>query len=146
MTTPYTWATVAVTGDYFRRSDGAPASGWVHFSAPQIVTIEGNIVVPEPVEVAVDVAGHVAVELQATDDPGISPADWAWEVRELIEGTERRYFIQVPKDGGAINLATVAPVDIPPAMTWFISGASMIRVVPTLPADPDPNVIYITTN
>lgn len=145
-TPPYAWATVPVFGDYFRRSDGAPATGSVRFSAPQIVRVGASVVMPDPVEVPLDASGHVAVNLQATDDPGISPADWAWEVCELIEGDERRYFIQVPSGSGPINLATVAPVDTPAAMTWFISGASMIRVVASLPADPDPTVIYITTN
>lgn len=146
MAAPYTWSTVSVYGDYFRRSDGSPATGSVRFSAAQIVRAGASIVVPDPVEVDLDANGHVQVDLQATDDANISPADWAWEVLELIDGDERRYFIQVPSGSSPINLATVAPVDVPAAMTWFISGASMIRVVPTLPATPDPTVIYITTD
>jgi len=146
MAAPYTWSTVSVFGDYFRRSDGSPATGSVRFSASQIVRADTSIVVPDPVEVDLDANGHVAASLQTTDDPIISPADWAWEVHELIDGYERRYFIQVPTGSASINLATVAPVDTPAAMTWFLSGATQIRVVATLPATIDPSVIYITTD
>lgn len=146
MTAPYTWSTVRVFADYFRRSDGSAAAGYVCFSAPQIVRVDDSVVMPDPIEIPLDANGHVEVQLPTTDDPAISPADWAWEVRELIDNEERRYFIQVPTGSADINLATVAPVDTPVAMTWFISGASMIRVVPTLPDSPDPTVIYITTD
>jgi len=119
--------------------------GSVCFSAAQLVRAGDSIVIPEPVEVRIDANGHVAVNLQATDDPAISPTDWAWEVHEMVDSEERRYFIQVPTGSDPINLATVAPVDAPAAMTWFLSGATQIRVVATLPTTPDPNVIYITT-
>lgn len=146
MTAPYTWPTVQVFGDYFRRSDGSPATGCVLFSAPQIVRVDDNVVMPDAIEAQLDAAGHVEVALPASDDPAISPAGWAWAVRELIDGEERNYFIQVPSGTGPINLATVSLVDTPAEMTWFLSGASQIRVVSALPASPDPTVIYITTD
>lgn len=46
--------------------------------------------------------------------------------------------------GGAHTGLIISSVQGPPGVR--ISGASMIQVVATLPPDPDPNVIYITTN
>jgi hypothetical protein len=109
MTFPADWTKITVTGTYLRR-DGTPASGRVNFSAPQIVTVGGQIIVPTGVVGELDENGSITVDLPATDDPDITPAGWTWTVEEIVQGLNRAPFdIEVPHGGGGIDLATVAP-------------------------------------
>lgn len=109
MPLPAGWTLIDVTGTYTQRN-GDPAVGRVVFTSPQVVVVDGEIIVPRHIVGTLDEDGLVAVELPATDDPDIDPVGWTWQVREDIRGLHREYSIEVPYDGGPIDLADVVHV------------------------------------
>lgn len=144
MTFPSAWARVPITGTYLDAAGNA-AVGSVCFTSPLIVTADGNIIGPLVLEADLDADGALAIDLPATDDPDVTPTGWSWTVEERLIGMGRMYSMEVPYGSTGIDLADVAHVFDPVAMNQFITGASRIEVVPSLPPSPDPNVIYITT-
>lgn len=149
MSLPADWSTVRVTARYLLRDGGVP-TGSVTFSSPQIVLVGGLIVMPVDIVATLDETGAIDILLPATDDPDVSPQGWAYTVQERIDGCAgRRFAMAAAATRGDIDLATVAPVVAPAVMGAFpmlLQGAAGIAVVATLPAQPDPDTIYITTN
>jgi len=148
VTLPTTWAVKRITAHYLLR-DGRVPTGTVTFSSPQIVLVDGTIVMPVDIVVPLDVNGYIDVLIPATNDPDVSPAGWAYTVQERIDGCAgRRFAMAVDANGGDIDLAIVAPMVAPPAMGAFpflLKGAAGIAVVDALPVTPDPDTLYITT-
>src|SRR5690242_15153456 len=84
----------------FEHPDGAPAAGWVTFTARAATastTAKANVV-SAPVRADLDDQGALSVDLVATDDPDVQPNGWTYEVRETFAhgGARRPYDIDVP--------------------------------------------------
>lgn len=134
MTLPATWAVKRITARYLLR-DGRVPTGTVTFSSPQIVLVDGTIVMPVDIVVPLDVNGYIDVLIPATNDPDVSPAGWAYTVQERIDGCAgRRFAMAVDANGGDIDLATVAPVVPSPAMGALSAYNLAIGTVTTLAA------------
>lgn len=133
MTFPDAWARRRVTAHYQLR-DGTSATGSVRFSSPQIVLLDGTIILPVDVVAALDGSGAIDVLLPCTNDPAISPTGWTWLVEERIAGAGRRFYMAVDIGGGDIDLATVAPVVPIAAMGALSTYNLVIGTVTTLPA------------
>lgn len=124
MALPASWALVPVTATYKRRDDGQPAKGQVLFTSPQIVVVDGQIVVPHSVMGKLDANGQLSVELPSTNDPDISPGGWTWQVHERVEGLNRQaWSIEVPHDSPGIDLSAVAPAVPVDEVTSVVTAA-----------------------
>lgn len=113
LTIPSRIATVRVTGTYLM-PDGTPLSGHVEFSPPTLITFSGaDVFVAGPLVATLDENGAFSVELPATDNPDMNPSDWAWVVREQLDGVRRnrKYVVYLPASRVAVDLADVAPSD-----------------------------------
>lgn len=103
---------VSVCG-YFTRSNLTPADGYITFTPrTQHVIVSGGPIEVGQLTATLDATGHFTISLQATDDPGINPTGWTYEVEEkLSDGIHRNYDISVPMATiGCLDLGTVAPV------------------------------------
>ncbi|MES2347032.1 MAG: hypothetical protein V4641_05610 [Pseudomonadota bacterium] len=117
MSLPDNWTLITVTGTFIDRA-GNPCKGSVKFGAQQRVVIDGVTVVPKSLVVDLDANGHFSIQLPSTNDPDIiyPSLQWAYTVYEQFAEGRVPYAIFVPFDGGAIDLATVAPVIPPPVL------------------------------
>lgn len=145
MSLPEDWITVRVTARYARR-DGSVPKGFVRFTSPQVLCADGVIITPACVTASL-AGGEIDTRIAATDQPGVSPAGWAWTVEEFIDDLPRRRFAIFAPAGSNIDLANVAPVVPPPLMGTLavVIGAKRVEVLPTAPDPMDLDVVYITT-
>lgn len=123
MALPDSWTLVPVTATYTNR-DGTPAQGHVTFSSPQVVVVDGEVIVPRNVVTKLDDTGSISAQLPSTNDPDIAPVGWTWTVREHIPGLHRDgYAIEVPHGSTGIDLATVAPTSPVDEVTTVVTQA-----------------------
>lgn len=112
---PASIPTVTVVGEY-RGPDGRGLAGTVTFTGPSLLTFpDADLFIAGPVVAKLDEYGRFAVTLPATDAPGMSPADWAYVVKENLTGItgSRTFSMLLPADtpDRQVNLADVAPSD-----------------------------------
>ncbi len=99
----------------FPDAEGMPASGVVIFAPRPTAILDaslGQIIVPSPVTATLDGEGAISVTLRASDDVGLDPSGWTYQVREMITNAPvRTYDIEIPAAaaGTGIDLADVAP-------------------------------------
>jgi hypothetical protein len=114
---------ITVSGTYLK-ADGTPAAGTVTF-VPSIAAATDGVIVPIlPLTVTLDEDGAFSTILAATDDADWEASGFTYEVREKIQdAAPRSYSIEVPaaSAGGALDLATVAPVAEPNTLTPYFS-------------------------
>ena len=127
MSLPAAWTKVTVTGTFYNL-DGTPASGAIRFFSSQVVVIDGIVVVPTELVAPLDSTGSFSIQLPSTDDPSLNVTGWAYRVVEDYE-RGRSYNIFVEYNGGAIDLATVAPVVDPPDLVTTRGPAGADGVV-----------------
>ena len=112
MSFPPSWTRLAITGKYADQ-DGNPVQGYVLFQSPTVIACDGTMIVPMAIEFPLDVNGQFSGQIPATNDTDCTPNGWAWKVSERDAG-RAQYYILADKDGGAIDLATAAPlVELP---------------------------------
>jgi hypothetical protein len=120
---PVDVTTVIVNGSFsVAQPSGAVPTGKVLFypNVPLVDAGTGVIVEPGVVTATLDTAGAFSVVLMATNDPDLTPAGWAYWVREMIDGfTERVYVVQLPA-GGPYRLGDLTHLTVPPAVTTFV--------------------------
>lgn len=105
--------TVQVTGR-FLTPDGQPLTGQVVFRAPSMVTFGAyDVILGGPVTAPLDPTGAFAVELPATDAPGMNPSGWSYSVAEQLAGVamNRVYQVLLPAETPEVDLADIAPTD-----------------------------------
>lgn len=124
MTFPTHWTRITVSGTYLD-NQGNPLSGTVRFDGSPVVeiAIDGVIVTPTAIVATLDATGSFLVPIPSTDDPDISPTGWAWRVTECVPHKGPVYYINVPYNGGPINLASA--VRVAPAAPYVIDAAQL---------------------
>lgn len=129
-TWPGSFTTVPVTGTYFGLDQRA-LSGTVRFtmSAPQPLVNTTDQVVVMPVEVdAYLVDGRFEVDLPATDDPDVIPADFTYHVVETLVDADgedaggRAFDMAVPTAAGVIDLSNTTQVTPSPATETIVNS------------------------
>jgi hypothetical protein len=137
---------ITVTGS-FQTPAGAPAVGTVSFTpvAAMRNAVGGPETTVATTVVGTLVDGELSVSLAATDDPGTTPTGVTYAVRTYILGRTEQWFIEVPHDGGPIDLGS-APVAVPvtPAMASF-TPIVMLTQAEYDDLAPDPATLYIVT-
>ena len=134
------------------RPDGTrvPGQGTITFQ-PSVLIRDSNtnqIVVQDPIVVQLNAQGAIDVQLQTTDQAGLNPTGWFWNVTEEITSlTVRRYQLLLPA-GGTFNLSNV---EVPPTAVPLRPQdqyLKRIEVGPTTVLNPNqqPTVEQTTTN
>ncbi|MFE5093227.1 glycerophosphodiester phosphodiesterase [Streptomyces sp. NPDC056638] len=105
-------ATVALTGRYIR-PDGTPLKGSVTIAAPSLLTLPGaDTISAGSATVTLDSAGAFTLTLIATDNPGMQPTSWTYQVTEKFQDiASRTYAIQLPSTLPTVSIADIAPAD-----------------------------------
>lgn len=116
---------IAVTGNY-QLSDGSLVDGSVTFTptAP-MRNVDGSTEtnVTAPVEAAI-VGGTMSGSLAATDDSGTTPAGVTYRVDVRAHrhaGIQQTFWIEVPHDGGPIDLDAAPILDVPPRALLYLT-------------------------
>jgi hypothetical protein len=110
---PASIATVHVTGRYVM-PDGTPLTGTIEFAPPSLVTFPAaDLFVAGPLVATLDEDGGFEVVLPATDNENMNPTEWAYVVREKLDGVRRnrKFAALLPKDTPEVDLADIAPAD-----------------------------------
>ncbi|MGX1912392.1 hypothetical protein ACWIID_26540 [Streptomyces phaeochromogenes] len=84
------------------------------FRAPSLITFGTyDVILGGPVMVPLDATGAFAVELPATDAPGMNPSSWSYTVAEQLAGVSmnRVYQVLLPAEAPEVDLADIAPTD-----------------------------------
>lgn len=123
MALPDTITMITVSGAYFY-PDGSAAIGWLTFTPSIPARTAGGIVATgERFTVEQMAAG---VRLASTTDPQWTAPGWTYLVSERLEGAPTRtYSIEVPHDGGPLDLALVAPVVSPLDVTPYVLASQL---------------------
>ena len=131
-------ALVTVTASYLT-PDGDAAVGTVTFT-PSITPATEGALVPAPLAVTL-VDGELSVDLLATDDAGWAAPGWTYRVTERIRGTRpRSYSIEVPSASSTLDLALVAPVVDPAAVTAYLLRSQLGAALGVASLDADGQV------
>lgn len=105
--------TVRITGR-FLTPDGQPLTGQVVWRAPALITFGAyDVILGGPVTAPLDATGAFAVELPATDTPGMNPSGWSYTVAEQLAGVamNRVYQVLLPAETPEVDLADIAPTN-----------------------------------
>lgn len=85
-------------------------------------TSPGTIIIPKAVVVStnasgqiIDSQGNLGVVLVATDDPGLTPVNWTWNVSCIIGNIPISFDIAAP-GGTSVDLANVIPIPTSPGV------------------------------
>lgn len=107
---------ITVCGTYIKPT-GLPARGSVRFTLRPLVLLNptDRTITVNSVVANLDATGNFEIDLQATDDPDITPSgDWTYLVEEdLYDGPPRSFDINLPialAGGSCVNLVDLAPV------------------------------------
>jgi hypothetical protein len=131
-------ALVTVTASYLT-PDGDAAVGTVTFT-PSITPATEGALVPAPLAVTL-VDGALSVDLLATDDAGWAAPGWTYRVAERIRGARpRSYNIEVPAGSPTLDLALVAPVVDPAAVTAYLLTSQLGAALGVASLDADGQV------
>lgn len=119
MTLPVGTQTVRVFGQY-TDLEGKPLKGKVVFRASVAVVGEGVVIPKTPVRVILDAQGRFSVELPTTDNAGLDPDGWTYQVDELFYGGQyRRYNIQLSPLLVEVDISDLEPVITPVAPSKY---------------------------
>lgn len=95
-----------VTGTY-TNSSGSPAKGRVTFTPTSTIVDDDSLIIStDTLTAQLNTAGSFSIELPATDNPRLSPRNWAYLVNVRLYGVKpSKYYIKIPYETGQ-------PVDI----------------------------------
>ena len=119
--TPGEWpndvVTRTITGTYVNAS-GAAAQGRVTFTpTSRVVDENDSIIIEDTITATLDSSGSFSVDLPTTDNPLLSPENWAYEVRVRLYGVQpRKFYILLPYGDGSdvdiINSVSATASDV----------------------------------
>jgi len=122
---------ITVTGTIAEYPAGGVASGSISFTTPAWLTSSvDDAIVPKftkTVPLAAD--GTFTVALPATNDPGWTPQGWSYAVSINAGGQVQAASLQLPYDGGPVNLADVLVTTAPTAGTTYATLAQLAGVM-----------------
>jgi hypothetical protein len=129
--------TITVTGSYPPGAGTGLATGWVEFTpTARIVNATGHTIIPQtPITVQLQVGAVSLPGLVTTDNAGLLPTGWAWQVTEHINDTSPvTYTVNIPSSYGAtVDLAQLSPVTPAPTSASFVQLGGDIGGTSTVP-------------
>jgi hypothetical protein len=114
---------VTIRGTYLN-PDGSPASGRIRLApSTQLLDSEDEAILTVPIRVFL-IAGEFTLELPATDNESLTPADWSYVATENLEGFAARTVVFKAPAGTDIVLSAIESLspDLP-------NYASFVRTV-----------------
>ena len=134
--------------------DSVPATGFVTFAPTSLLVslVSDVLILPQPITCQLDNTGYFEVELVATDDPDLSPLNWAYNVSYTInEGPIPSHQIYVPADlttdlSDVIlvgDVPTPAQIDTLTARLILLESRPKLYVQSTTPQSPNVNDVWV---
>lgn len=129
--------TITVTGSYPAGAGGRLATGFVTFApTARVVNATGHAIIPQlPIQVPLQLGAFSLPDVVCTDNAGLLPSGWAWQVTEYIDGVPADpYTVDIPSSYGAsVDLAQLSPVTPAPTSASFVQLGGQIGGTSTTP-------------
>lgn len=120
--------TITVTGSYPAGAGSSVATGYVTFvPTARIVNAAGHTIVPQlPIQVQLQLGAFTLPNVITTDNAGLSPTGWAWEITENISGVQADpYYVFIPSTyGETVDLSQLAEATPGPIVTAYANLAA----------------------
>lgn len=120
--------TITVTGSYPAGAGNSVAIGFVTFvPTARILNAAGHTIIPQlPVQVTLQLGAFSLGNVITTDNAGLLPTGWAWQVTENIDGVAAEpYYVYIPSSYGAtVDLAELAEATPGPIITAYANLAA----------------------
>ena len=117
---------VTVTGTFvYSNAPGVIPTGYVSF-VPNATVLDPNnndIRVVFPVRAVLDGAGHISVSLVATDNAGLSPSGWAYDIHIHVGATADDFTTFIPSTPNPVDLSALAPASSVPMFQYVLTSA-----------------------
>lgn len=116
---------VTVTGTFVYTNSTVIPTGYVSF-VPNAIVLDpanGDVRVVFPVRVNLDAAGKISVPLVATDNAGLSPSGWAYDVHIHVGATADDFVTFIPSAPNPVDLSTLAPASSVPMFQYVLTSA-----------------------
>jgi hypothetical protein len=119
-------ALITVSGTVAEFPAGGVASGSISFTSPAWLTgpTDNSVVPPFTKTVQLAADGSFSVQLPATNDPDWSPSGWAYTVKIVAGEQVFRASLQLPYNGGPVDVADVLQTTAPVAGQSYVLLAS----------------------
>jgi hypothetical protein len=117
---------ITVSGTVAEFPAGGVASGSISFTSPAWLTgpTDNSVVPPFTKTVQLAADGSFSVQLPATNDPDWSPTGWAYTVKIVAGEQVFRASLQLPYNGGPVDVADVLQPTAPVAGQSYVLLAS----------------------
>lgn len=118
-------AVVTVNGTFVYTNSGKIPTGYVSF-VPNAIVLDptnGNVRVVFPIRVPLDGAGKISANLVATDNAGLSPSGWAYDVHIHVGATADDFVTFIPSAPNPVDLSTLAPASSVPMFQYVLTSA-----------------------
>ena len=136
--------------------DAVPATGYITFAPTSLLVsmVSNVLILPQPIVCALDGSGYFSVELVSTDDPDISPLNWAYSVSYTVnEGQIPSHLIYVPADSTTdlSDVVLTGPAPTPSQVDSLVSRLILLESRPKLyvqstePTSPNVNDVWVIT-
>lgn len=118
-----TLTTITVTGSYPAGAGSSVATGYVTFvPSARIVNAAGHTIVPQlPIQVQLQLGAFSLPNVITTDNAGLAPSGWAWQVTENINGVAAEpYYVFIPSSyGETVDLSELTEATPGPVVTAY---------------------------
>lgn len=115
--------TITVTGSYPAGAGSSVATGYVTFvPSARIVNAAGHTIVPQlPIQVQLQLGAFSLPNVITTDNAGLAPSGWAWQVTENINGVAAEpYYVFIPSSyGETVDLSELTEATPGPVVTAY---------------------------
>lgn len=122
--------TKTVTGTY-TNSSGTAAKGRVTFTPTSRILVDNELVLStDTLTASLDTSGSFSIDLPTTDNPRLTPNDWAYLVNVRLYGVKpSKYYIKIPYgDGTSVDISNSllpsTPLEDVATQTSIIRGPS----------------------
>jgi len=122
--------TKTVTGTY-NNSSGTPAKGRVTFTPTSRILIDNELVLStDTLTASLNTSGSFSIELPTTDNPRLTPTDFAYQVNVRLYGVKpAKYYIKVPYGDGtdvdiSSSLISASPLEDATTQNAFLRGTA----------------------
>jgi hypothetical protein len=115
--------TITVTGSYPAGAGSSVATGFITFvPTARIVNAVGHTIIPQlPIQVQLQLGAFSLPNVVTNDNAGLTPAGWAWEITENINGVQADpyYVFILSTFGDTVDLAQLTEATPGPIITAY---------------------------
>jgi hypothetical protein len=122
---------------YFENAAGSPQGGSVLFTPTSAITDPaGKIILTETAVIGtVGTNGSMSVELVGTDNTGLYPNGWAYNINVAVGGASEQFTAYLPASSGTgtIDISSLISAPVPPYVSQVVNSVNGLSGNVTIP-------------